>query len=99
MAGDESLREPQAPSSRIPANVSEPSGHTAKGVAAPEEGAGGGTGRLNLPGEFMTELFKGCLVVLNPVTAALAFPSSPVSRFEPIVHAHVPSAHFFVLYF
>lgn len=26
----------------------------------------GGTGRLNLPGEFMTELFKGCLVVLNP---------------------------------
>lgn len=28
--------------------------------------ARGGTGRLNLPGEFMTELFKGCLVVLNP---------------------------------
>jgi len=26
----------------------------------------GGTRRLNLPGEFMTELFKGCLVVLNP---------------------------------
>lgn len=29
-------------------------------------GTRGGTGRLNLPGEFMTELFKGCLVVLNP---------------------------------
>jgi len=48
--------------------------------------ARGGTERLNLPSEFMTELFKGCLVVLNPVTAALAFPSLPVSRFEPIVH-------------
>ena len=41
--------------------------------------ARGGTERLNLPREFMTELFKGCLVVLNPVTAALAFPSLPVS--------------------
>lgn len=49
--------------------------------------AGGGTGRLNLPGEFMTELFKGCLVVLNPVTAAFAFPSLPVSRFELAVYS------------
>jgi hypothetical protein len=36
---------------------------------------GGGRERLNLPGEFMTDLFKGCLVVLNPCFAALAFPS------------------------
>lgn len=57
--------------------------------------AGGGTGRLNLPGEFMTELFKGCLVVLNPVTAALAFPSSLVSRFEPTVHSCFPCALMF----
>lgn len=94
MAEDESLREPQAPSSLVflQTSLGEPRGYTAK-----EEGRH--TGRLNLPGEFMTELFKGCLVMLNPVTAALAFPSSPVSPFEPTVHAHVPLAHFFLLYF
>jgi len=45
----------------------------------------------------MTELFKGCLVVLNPVTAALVFPSSPVSRFEPtFVHFCFPRAFMFL---
>lgn len=73
----------------------------ASGAYAERRGcAGGGTGRLNLPGEFMTELFKGCLVVLNPVTAALAFPtvclflvSSPL-LFP--VRAHVPLAPIFL---
>lgn len=57
--------------SSIPANVSESRGHTSKEGERVRGREGerktrGGTGRLNLPGEFMTELFKGCLVVLNP---------------------------------
>lgn len=59
----EKLRRTRAASSflsRIPANVS--GAYVERGGLC----ARGGTGRLNLPGEFMTELFKGCLVVLNP---------------------------------